>query len=133
MIVKVILEGDEYFLDATDKYLDFGEIPFRCLNDDGRVLDFKKGSYWQKIVPKLNSLKSISAKLVLEEDGNITGTVLMKRVGYFAAQQREKLTVTSEETYLEDLETEYSNLEIEAYGNENLDDLSKPFIKKTNN
>ena len=130
VIVKVVLEGNDYFLDATDTYLDFGEIPYRCLNGDGRVLDFKKGSYWQKILPRLNSSKSISSNLILEADGNLTGDMLISRVGYFAAQQREKVSTTSEETYLEDLETEYSNLEIEAYANENLENLSKPFVEK---
>tara|TARA_B110000090_G_scaffold75000_1_gene85296 strand:+ start:1808 stop:3787 length:1980 start_codon:yes stop_codon:yes gene_type:complete len=130
VIVKVVLDGNDYFLDATDKYLDFGEIPYRCLNGDGRVLDFKKGSYWQKILPRLNSSKSISSKLVLEEDGNLTGDMIISRVGYFAAQQREKISMTSEETYLEDLETEYSNLEIVAYAHENLDVLSKPLVEK---
>ena len=130
VIVKVVLEGNNYFLDATDRYLDFGEIPYRCLNGDGRVLDFKKGSYWQKILPRLNSAKSISSNLVLEADGNLTGDMIISRVGYFAAQQREKVSITSEETYLEDLETEYSNLEIEGYTHENLKELSKPFVEK---
>jgi hypothetical protein len=130
VILKVVLEGNDYFLDATDKYLDFGEIPYRCLNGDGRVLDFKKGSYWQKILPRLNSSKNISSNLVLQTDGNLTGDLIISRVGYFAAQQREKISTISEETYLENLETEYSNLEIERYAHENLEDLSKPFVEK---
>jgi hypothetical protein len=129
VIVKVVVDGKQYFLDATDKYLDFGEIPFRCLNGEGRVLDFKKGSYWQVIQPKLNTTKNISTKLVLNEDGNITGSMLISRLGYFAANQREILSTTKKDTYLENLETEYSNLEIEDFEYQNLEDFSKPLIE----
>ena len=42
LIVQASIDGKTYLLDATDKYLSFGEIPFRCLNMYGRLMDLKK-------------------------------------------------------------------------------------------
>src|SRR5690606_14567571 len=52
LIVHANINNETFFLDATDKYLSFGEIPFRCLNQYGRLLDFKNGSDWIDIAPK---------------------------------------------------------------------------------
>lgn len=52
---KISYDGKSYFLDATDKSLPFGVLPERCLNGDARVMDFKNGSYWEKIEPVKNS------------------------------------------------------------------------------
>ena len=40
--VQATINNKTYLLDATDKYLNFGQIPFRSLNQYGRLLDFKK-------------------------------------------------------------------------------------------
>ncbi|MDY2587648.1 DUF3857 domain-containing protein [Winogradskyella aquimaris] len=50
LILKVIIDEKDYFLDATEPYLSFGELPFRCLNQYGRLMDFEDGSYWEDIV-----------------------------------------------------------------------------------
>ena len=59
IIIRAIINGKQYFLDATNKYLEFGQIPFRCLNQYGRLLDFKKGSKWIPIQVKSASIKTI--------------------------------------------------------------------------
>ena len=50
-IVKAVINGEAYFLDLTNKFIPFGEVPMRCLNGEARVLDFKNGSYWEEIIP----------------------------------------------------------------------------------
>ena len=35
IIVTTVLDGERYFLDATDKFMPFGQIPMRCLNGEG--------------------------------------------------------------------------------------------------
>ena len=49
ILAKVEIDGNSYFLDATDKIIPFGMLPFRCLNYDARVMDFKEDSYWYAI------------------------------------------------------------------------------------
>jgi hypothetical protein len=40
LIVQASIDGKTFLLDATDDYLSFGEIPFRCLNHYGRLMYF---------------------------------------------------------------------------------------------
>ncbi|MGB1308689.1 MAG: DUF3857 domain-containing protein, partial [Oceanihabitans sp.] len=46
ILIQATIDGKEYLLDATDPFLSFGQIPFRCLNQYGRILDFKTISLW---------------------------------------------------------------------------------------
>src|SRR5690606_38671855 len=50
-IVHLTIDGETYLLDATDKDLQFGILPFYALNVQGRLMDFKKGSSWSPITP----------------------------------------------------------------------------------
>ncbi len=68
VIVKAVIDGKDYFLDATEKLLPFGLLPERCLNGEGRVLDFKKGSYWQQIKPAKKTATTIKVQLSMDED-----------------------------------------------------------------
>ena len=40
-----------YLLDATSKFTPFAVLPTTALNNQGRVLDIKEGSYWMDIIP----------------------------------------------------------------------------------
>ena len=56
-VIAFLKIGEEkILLDATDKSLSFGMIPFKALNMRIRVMDFKKGSYWHTIVPELRNV-----------------------------------------------------------------------------
>ncbi len=84
IIIQAIIDGKQYFLDATNKYLDFGQIPFRCLNQYGRLLDFKKGSEWIPIQIKDASIKQYNVSLNLTDSLVVHGNVKYKTTGYHA-------------------------------------------------
>jgi len=130
-IVKVNIEGKDVFLDASEKNLSFGILPFKTLNGDGRVLDFKKGSYWQKIVPTIKTKKNTRINLSLNEDG-INGVITIIRAGYSAKFKRDKIEAVNEESYLEDFESKNPDLEVNTYSRENEKALEKP-LKETFN
>tara|TARA_R110002049_G_scaffold38978_1_gene120324 strand:+ start:11274 stop:12680 length:1407 start_codon:yes stop_codon:yes gene_type:complete len=76
LIVQATIDNKTYLLDATDPFLSFGQIPFRCLNGYGRLLDFKNGSEWMDINP--NELSTVQYKILLnldDENETISGTV----------------------------------------------------------
>jgi len=130
IIVKAVIDGNIYFLDATDRYLSFGELPLRCLNGDARILDFKKGSYWEKIKTSKNSSITTRVKLVLDSDNNFKGTISKFKKGYAASKQRELIKNKSKEQYLEDIESENVYLEIENNEIIDLDENNKPLKEK---
>ncbi len=114
VIVKTVIDGETYFLDATEKHLIFGEVPYRCLNGEGRVLDFKKGSYWELIQPKYRSYKNHSINLEFE-NGTCIGKITTAKKGYYAMQERKSIASKSEDQYIEDFETKYPLIEVDDF------------------
>lgn len=112
LIVQATINNKTYFLDATDKYLSFGEIPFRCLNQYGRLLDFKEGGYWVDIKPQLISSIQHLVKLKLNEDGIVDGTLNSKYTSYKALNKKRKFYNHSHDDYINDFENNHKSLEV---------------------
>ncbi|APQ16603.1 hypothetical protein BTR34_04315 [Maribacter hydrothermalis] len=110
IIAKVDIDGETYLLDATDKYIPFGMLPFRCLNYYGRVMDFDKESYWYDIVPEPSNAQMIRAQMKIDPiDKILLGVFDFISTGYNKVAQEEVLETTKEEEYLEKLEQEISD------------------------
>ena len=131
IIVKLKINQKEYFLDAADKKNPFGLLSFECLNGDGRVLNFKKGSYWQNIVPTIRSNEKIQAHFSLKED-NLIGDISITRNGYYAKIKRKSIDLVKEEDYLDNFESKNPDLNINVYKRENERDLAEPLKEKFN-
>jgi len=115
LIVQVTVDGKTYLLDATDKYLNFGELPYKCLNQSGRLLDFKNGSQWITIHPK--GLSSILHKVDLKLDPDeetLAGTVHSRYTGYHSIAQKKKYFL-DQSKYKEDFEAINEDFEISAH------------------
>lgn len=122
VIVKAVVNGENFFLDATDKFLPFGEVPLRCLNDDGRVLDFKKGSYWEPIKPRFNTTERAQINLVFNEGGNLEGSLKTFKTGYFGLKEKKLISGKSKDDYLDSFEEKHPNIEVVSVNTEGLDD-----------
>ena len=125
VIVKTVIDNQSYYLDATDHFLPFGQVPFKTLNGEARVINFKDESNWVTLKPRFKSSKSVRASLILNEDAEFTGNLTINRDGYFGSEQRKIITSKSEDDYLEAFESNNPNIEIEEYKNINLDSLEK--------
>ena len=80
-----------YFIDASQKLLPFGFLPFELLNQYGRVIDIEDGSFWAEIIPnRINAIRR-SLKLTVNEDGVLEGAANEVFTGYEAYFEREKL------------------------------------------
>ncbi|MEM8507533.1 MAG: DUF3857 and transglutaminase domain-containing protein [Bacteroidota bacterium] len=108
VIARVQIEDQQYLLDATDKLLPFGMLPFRCLNYYGRVMDFDKGSYWQKIIPNKKNGRTTRAEVSLDpEEGNAIGTMITVSTGYACLNKRRQLNTIDRDSYLEKMSEEF--------------------------
>lgn len=125
ILVKAVIDGKTYFLDATDKDLGFGEIPFKCLNGDGRVLDFEKGSYWETIYPRIKTSTNARVMLSLNEENKLEGSMVITKKGYNALSERKKLKTQTEEEYLDNFETNNPIFEVDDYSAEGVEDNNK--------
>lgn len=129
IIAKVNVGDSYYFLDATNKLLPFGMLPFKCLNHFGRVMDFKNESYWIDIVPSKNSKTKLYVSLTLNEDGTIIGKLRKVKFWYDALNRRKSIENKSEDDIISDFEDNYDNLEVINYTIENKTTINKPLIE----
>jgi hypothetical protein len=131
VIVKARIEGNNYYLDATEKFLPFGQIPFRTLNGDARTIDVKgQENQWNTLKPRFKSGRVIRAKLIINENSELEGDLTIIRNGYNASSQRAIIKSKNEDDYLELFENNHTNIEVEEYENINLDFLEKSLIEK---
>ncbi|MGC6431594.1 MAG: DUF3857 domain-containing protein [Jejuia sp.] len=111
LLVEAQINNKAYLLDATDYYLSFGQIPFRCLNRYARRMDFENGSEWMDISSSTKS--SILTAVTLEFDAaqNLVGDVKSRTTGYHALMSRMSYFPNPTE-YEEKLQNKSINIEI---------------------
>lgn len=110
-IIQTEIDGKTYQLDATDPYLSFGQVPFRALNQYGRFLDFKDGSYWVDIKPNKLSLKKYKVELNINDAGLVTGSMDYTANGYHSLSRKEAYFNNPAE-YLKSVAESQENIEI---------------------
>lgn len=130
LIIKVIINEKEYFLDATDKYLPFGLIPFKCLNGEARVFNFKKGSYWQNINTGTISSKKINSAIKFNEEGNLEAMIDITSSGYFANEIRNQYNLIHEDEYVSNIEARLVDFEVNDYKINDNRNLEKPINER---
>lgn len=131
IIARVDIGDKNYLLDATDPLLPFGMLPFRCLNDKGRVFSLDKPSYWMDINPPQKQKSTHTLDLTLQEDGKLKGTLVNYFFGYDAYKKREAIKkFNTIDEYTEDLNSQFSRIKILKSEITNMDSLDKPLEEK---
>lgn len=99
-VLAFIELGDEtYLLDATDKLLPFGTIPFKTLNGNARIMDFDNGSYWYNIQPKGRNVDYYKLDLTLNNDDELSGAFSELHSGYRALEWRREILSKGEKVF----------------------------------
>ena len=111
LIVQAEIDGKIYLLDATSDYLSFGEIPFRCLNQYGRLLDFKKGSRWISLKLKKPASVHYQADLKFDENNAITGVLNSRYLGQ-KSHDIKQAYYSNPDMYVENFESVQQNINI---------------------
>ncbi len=121
------INGTNYVLDATEKQTPFGVLPYRDLNKTGRVMDFKKGSYWQDIVPIEKNIYYTNVQVAAETNGGFTGKVSQAATGYIATKEREKSVNLNQAQRNQQKQSGNENIEITDLTIENKNELELPY------
>jgi transglutaminase-like putative cysteine protease len=80
VIAHVNLNGKDYLLDATDPVIGHGMLPTRCLNGEGWLVNEKSGR-WISLQTNERFAQVFSAKVNLDKDGELKGTINVSKVG----------------------------------------------------
>lgn len=114
LLVKASIAGKIYLLDASDPYVSFGQLPFRCLNTYGRQLDFKKGSDWVSLENKKGSMSFMSLDLEFTDQNSLKGKMKTGYSGYHALTKK-KGYYPNPNSYKDELQEEFDGFEIKNY------------------
>ena len=128
---KVNIDGKSYLLDATEPMLPFGMLPFRCLNDKGRVFSLDKPSYWIDLNLPQKEKNTYALDFTLQDDGKVKGVIVHYSVGYEAFKKRLAIKkFNSVDEYVEDLNGKLPKMKILKSEITNLDSLDLPLGEK---
>lgn len=120
------IKNETYLLDATNKQAPFGIIPFQTLNLQGRVMDFKKGSYWLSIEPFKQNIHYVNAQIKADKNGSFNGSVNQANYGYIGLGKRNSIEDENIEEYEKTAQSDNPGIEIEEYKIEDLNLIEKP-------
>src|SRR5690606_10845639 len=126
-VVYLNIDNTKYLLDATDKYTPFGVLPLRDLNVEGRVMDFKKGSYWAPIAPSAKNMHYVNLQLTADESGQFSGKVNEVSTGYISIDKRKENNDLRNEEIIKRKQSRNEAINITNLSVENEKDLEQPF------
>jgi len=131
LVARVDIGDQSYLLDATDQLLSFGMLPFRCLNDKGRVFSLDKPSFFMDINPPQKEKSTRTLDLTLQDDGSLKGTLINYSSGYDAYKKRTAIKkFNSTDEYVEDFNSKSPKIKVLKSEITNLDSLDNPLIEK---
>ena len=124
VLAYLTIDDKTYLLDATDKLLSFGVLPFKVFNTKARIMDFENGSYWYPINSQTRNINYTEVKLSINEDLEIEGDVKNMYSGQLAYAKRNLIR----DEGLNSISQESVDFELYNEVIENLDDVKKPLI-----
>lgn len=131
-VVFLKIKNEKFILDATDKYTPFGVLPVRDLNVEGRVLDFKKGSYWEPIAPIAKNVHYANMQLTADNQGVFKGKISEVSTGYISVGKRKENNDFSKEEKTKKKQQKNEGLNITDLTIENAKDLELPYKESYN-
>ncbi|MPQ48817.1 DUF3857 domain-containing protein [Marinifilum sp. N1E240] len=126
VIASAEIEGKQLLMDATDPYCPIGILPFRCLNEKGRLISESR-SEWVDLNPTKGSKINLMANLKLTKEGDLTGNFKEVFYDYEAIKQRKNFNIKTEEA-ISKLIDENDEWNIENVKLTNLNDRYKPLV-----
>jgi hypothetical protein len=119
------IEGKDYLMDASDKFLPMGELPFKCMNGEGWILSPNRGR-WVKLLNKEKRAVQEFYDLRLNESGELTGHGDVSFTGYYAQEIRKLLHNEGETGFREEKIANSGDLTISNLKFYALDSLQSP-------
>jgi hypothetical protein len=132
LIVATGIGGKAYLLDATVPAIQFGVLPFRDLNGQGRVIPGDKPSYWIDIKTNQKIINSCTLDLTLD-NGVLKGTITRYAVSFAAYERRQAIKrFSTYDDYVKDVAKNTPGLTITKATVSNLDSLDMPLAEVYN-
>ncbi|HEY1053896.1 MAG TPA: transglutaminase, partial [Emticicia sp.] len=125
VVAHIEQNGKDLLLDATDEYLKLGMLPIDCLNGQGLLVHPTK-SRLLEIIPTEKDIEFKNAKLVIDEEGEMKGSISKSYGGYGALTERKEFKDKGSEKYLEEAKKENASWVIEKAEYKNTSEYDVP-------
>jgi len=122
VVAYAVIDGKEYFLDATDEFSDINVLPVNDYNWQGVLVD-NVNSLWKLIninAPK-SAMAQFSVNAKLNEDGSVEGKLNSRYSKHFAFRFRKDYKDQDLDGFIADREKNFENIEISNYVAKNTD------------
>jgi len=130
LVIRVSIDDKIYHLDATNKHLEFGQLPFKCLNGSARYFNIPGYSFWEEITPNIPTKTNINTRIVFDKDAQLfKGVSRIQKYGYRALALRDRLDEISEKEYIRNQSLNRSDIEVVNYKIKNLEKVTKPTLE----
>jgi len=123
-IVLAIINKKEYLLDATEPFLRINELPFRCLNGSGLVIN-DKTEKWIDLLRDEKFDSKYVFNLTLNANMQIEGDAKIILDGISANNERKIIKNTNVDQYIENKKEDHSSKQITNYTVANENDPDK--------
>ncbi|GAA4308267.1 DUF3857 domain-containing protein [Nibribacter koreensis] len=102
-VIAAVKVGEAtYLLDATDRDLPFGVLPYRCLNGQGWVTSLPAGK-WLPLKNSERNTQLVSAQMEIKPTGEVTGKMEESYGGMSAHQMRATIKEQGRDNYVKKL------------------------------
>ena len=128
------INGQQFLLDATNKFTTPNILPLNLLNWKGRLIKENGDSEEIELIPlSLSEDEYILKGKIMPLAVKIEGTLIAKKTDYSAFNFREINAHKKEDVYIEELEDEIKNIQIKDYSIINRNEgFEKPVIENYN-
>lgn len=120
VIAHVKIGGKEYLLDATEPFLPHTILPFRCMNDKGRLIRTSDSRWVNLTVNENNQIRTVY-NVEIGDGGTITANVQIVSQGYEAFDKRKSLLSDGKEEYIDMLEERQDNWDLKHHKFSNIE------------
>ena len=128
-VVAVAKIGDRnILLDASQDFLVPGNLPFKCINDEGLIV-YKNSYKWIPLRSNEIFQKNISVSINYDNDG-IQAEVLRQTLGLSARNLRHEIAQTGNKTFINNYIENQEDWIVEEYKIENVYEVTKPLVEK---
>ena len=124
LISSVTIDGKFHVLDACDKYNPAGILPRKALNGSGFLIDGKKGKWVE--FPVFKDKEKYFVNGVMDAEGNIEVDYSVSQENYSAIAARKELKDLGKEKFVNKIEENFNDSDIEESSFENVDDKNLP-------
>ncbi len=111
-VICVVYLGDKFItLDATQPFNDFGELPVKCFNGYGHVMNVEKPTAIRFSSDSLNEISNTSVFIINDEKGKPSGSLTSNFGKSGSYDRREEIANSSEKSFEKKIQT-YNSTEM---------------------